>query len=123
MAFVTKSGTFNPVVPMSDIANGTNTRRDRRIPVTLPVEWEAGTGLTRDVSASGVFFETTAELPVGEPIQFALVMEHVDPHGPLRLRCEGRIVRVERRGSQGWGLGVAIVSQWLEPAGGHNRAS
>jgi PilZ domain len=104
---------------MNDSLGIGSRRRDRRIAVALPVELEAGTGVTRDVSATGVYFDTAVEFALGATIRFALVMEHVDPQGPLRLRCEGRVVRVERRGAERVGLGVAIASHWLEPANGH----
>jgi hypothetical protein len=39
-------------------------------------------------------------------IQFALVLEYVDPGQPVRLQCRGRVVRLER---QGCTLGVAVA--------------
>jgi hypothetical protein len=52
-------------------------RQAQRISVALPVELERGKGVTRDVSASGVFFETDLSFSPAAPIRFCLVLEHV----------------------------------------------
>ena len=86
-------------------------RRAIRFPIVIPVELEGGTGVTRDVSLSGVFFETDQFHVLGEPIRLTLVLQRVSPDHPVRLQCEGRVVRVERRQLQlGVGVAVAIES-------------
>lgn len=70
-------------------------RRATRYQVGLPVELQNGSGVTRDVSESGVFFETDRALTPGSPISFSLILGHADPEGPFRLECKGSIVRVE----------------------------
>jgi hypothetical protein len=77
------------------------------------MELSEGTGLTRDLSACGVFFETDRVFAPGEVIQFALVLEHIDPNRPVRLRCRGQVVRVERRGDT-MGVAVAITAYQLD---------
>ncbi len=94
-------------------------RETQRVSVALPVELDAGRGTTRDVSVSGVFFETGHSFLLGSPISFSLVLEHVDPIGPVRLHCQGSVVRVERR-SGTVGVAVAINSHRFEPT--KNRA-
>jgi len=89
-------------------------RQAQRISVALPVELERGKGVTRDVSASGVFFETDLLFSPGAPITFCLVLEHVTSVGPIRLRCQGTIVRVERRNGK-VGVAVAIESHRFDP--------
>lgn len=90
-------------------------RQAQRIAVPLSVELENGKGVTRDVSAAGVFFVTDLAFSIDKPINLCLVLERVDPVGPLRVRCHGRVVRVE--GTDGArGVAVAIVSHNLEPA-------
>ena len=59
-------------------------------------------GMTRDVSASGVFFETDEDMADGSPIEFTVELD--SPAGKLLLRCSGQIVRVDRSGGR---LGVA----------------
>ncbi|MGE5849385.1 MAG: PilZ domain-containing protein [Candidatus Methylomirabilota bacterium] len=69
-------------------------RRAVRFPVTIPVELDWGGGVTRDVSLSGVFFETEQWFAPGEPIRLTLVLERASPGGTIRVQCEGRVVRV-----------------------------
>jgi Tfp pilus assembly protein PilZ len=72
----------------------------------MPVELEGGTGITRDVSLSGVFFETDHSFAPGEEISFALVLERVSADHPVRLQCEGRVVRISRFDKR---IGVAVA--------------
>jgi len=85
---------------------GGEQRRTLRYSLELPVEVAGATGRTRDFSASGVFFETDRALRPGAPIRFSLVIGRVSPGLPLRLNCEGRIVRTEPRDGR---LGVAVA--------------
>ena len=48
----------------------------------------------------------TAPSPPGTFIEFTLVLEHIDPERPVRLKCRGKIVRVEESGQK---IGVAAV--------------
>jgi len=90
-------------------------REAERIAVELPVEMEKGQGVTRDVSASGVFFETALIFSLGDVIDFSLVLEHADSAGPLRVQCHGRVVRVEQCGGKA-GVAVAVTSHVLDPS-------
>jgi hypothetical protein len=91
---------------MTDTPGTPDRRKALRIPVALRVELQEGTGVTRDLSACGVFFETDCVFALGEDIQFAIILEHIDPCRPLRLQCRGQVVRVEQRGDT---MGVAVV--------------
>jgi hypothetical protein len=89
---------------------------DRRAPRhkgKLPVELESGKGVTRDFSGSGVFFETDRSFSPGQFIEFTLVLEHIDPDRPVRLKCRGEIVRIEASG-QKIGVAAAINSYTFE---------
>jgi PilZ domain len=88
-------------------------RKAPRFQVALPVELVEGTGVTRDLSAGGVFFETDRVFGLGEVIQFALVLEYIDPGRPVRLQCRGRVVRLEPRGNT-MGVAVAIAAYRLD---------
>jgi PilZ domain len=75
-----------------------------RYPLSWPVILEDGTGMTRDISSSGVYFETDRELECGAVIDFGLVLpEAADT--PCYLSCQGEVVRVERYGPR---LAMAI---------------
>ena len=85
--------------------SGAGTRASRS---PFPWNWRGGTGLTRDVSISGVFFETDRYLVLGEQIRLTLLLGRLSPDYPVRLQCDGRVVRVERREMQ-VRLGVAVA--------------
>lgn len=81
----------------------TETRRDKRIPASIPVDLANAQGLTRDISASGIFFETDARYQPGNTIEVAL--EFTTPAGRLQLKCQGVITRVEEHSAR---MGVAV---------------
>jgi hypothetical protein len=89
-----------------------NKRREERVSTALPVDLGTATGITRDVSASGVFLETDATYALGNEISFAVELDM--PGGRMMLRCEGEIVRIEPRGAR-VGVAVKIVESTIEP--------
>lgn len=80
-----------------------NKRREERVAAALPIFLADATGVTCDVSASGMFFETNVSLAVGESIDFRV--EFDAPSGKMMLKCMGEIIRTERRDDR---IGVAI---------------
>jgi hypothetical protein len=83
---------------------GEENRKEQRVRAALRVDLEgAATGVTRDVSASGIFFETDASYARGSSIRFHINIE--TPGGPMLLTCRGEVVRLEPRGER---LGVAV---------------
>ena len=92
----------------------TEKRRAHRIAVPLTVELESASGVTRDVSALGVFFEMDRSFLPGAPITFSLLLEHGALDGPLRLHCQGQVVRVERRRAK-TGVAVSIAAVRFDP--------
>jgi hypothetical protein len=108
---------------MNEKENGsgiTERRQASRIRVELPVEVtppdqsETRSEITRDVSASGMFYETEHVLPLGAPIRVVLPLERGLPEESLRVLCEGRVVRVESREGKA-GVAVAFTSYRFEP--------
>ncbi len=81
-------------------------RQVTRFIIALPVEFENGTGITRDVSASGVFFETERPFALGERVCLTLVLGGTPPNVKVRLQCQGEVVRVEQLGGK---VGVAVA--------------
>lgn len=79
----------------------------------MPVDLGTATGITRDVSASGIFFETDASFTPGSAIDFA--MEFDTPGGKMILKCHGSIVRTEVHDSR-LGVAVKITESTMEPA-------
>jgi hypothetical protein len=79
-------------------------------PVSLP---GGSTGMTRDISASGIYFETDHE-PIGEaPLAFAVEFKN-DMGAGMTLRCRGQVLRVERNGNR-VGVAARILESRLEP--------
>src|SRR5262245_26301347 len=92
---------------------GEEQRREERIQAVLPVKLGNGMGLTRDVSASGVYFETDSALAAGSPITFSVDIE--TPGGAMVLWCRGQVVRVDQRGKL-QGIAVRIVESTVKAA-------
>jgi hypothetical protein len=82
-------------------------RRGERVTASLPVAQSKGNGLTRDIGATGIFFETEAHFEQGSTID--LIVELDAPAGRHQrrrlLKYQGEIVRVEQHGTR---VGVAV---------------
>jgi len=75
----------------------------------IPIELKQGMGLTRDFSTDGIYFETDQPLAVGEELDFFMHLELGNPANPLRIRCQGEVVRLEP-GLEWTGVAVAIAA-------------
>jgi PilZ domain-containing protein len=83
-------------------------RREQRIYTALPVHMKSAEGITRDVSASGVFFWTSESIcAAGELISFSVELfpRLKRPEVKMRLRCQGDVVRTEPHDGT---VGVAV---------------
>jgi len=85
-------------------------RRSKRIDVVLPVILENAVGVTRDVSASGVFFWKSGPSICGESISFSMARKIES--GKVLLKCRGVVVRTEPCGDD---VGVAVRITAVEP--------
>ena len=83
----------------------TDNRRETRMQVARPVALGLRTGITQNISTSGVFFEIDADYDLENVIDFTI---EVDSRATkkLILRCRGKIVRVEHRDGK---VGVAVT--------------
>lgn len=99
------------VASVLDSSGGAHRRRDERISTSFPVTVNGSAGKTRDISASGIFFEVDEDTKLGSKIQFSVQLD--TPGGILKLVCEGEVIRLEKRDGK---LGVAakILSQEME---------
>jgi hypothetical protein len=77
-------------------------RRTRRFKLQLPLsitragaERVALSGLTRNISSSGVLFTTEREPDLGGPIEYIITLNHDGPQS-VNLRCIGKVLRAER---------------------------
>ena len=69
----------------------------------MPVRFKRGNGIARDVSATGIYFETGTQHRKGSKI--TLTMELMSPAGKMNFKCTGKIVRVETQDGK---IGVAV---------------
>ena len=98
-----------------------DTRKYARFSLTVPViftwrdqrsQWRRSTGLTRDLSAAGVYLYSAKVPPVGVPIEFAAILPPLEPTLPaLRLHGEARVMRVEKVTGKAAGNGFAVKNK------------
>lgn len=85
-------------------------RLAERIVCALPVEVQGATGLTQNVSASGVYFETTLDQAPGSKVHFRV--EVVVKGEILKMVCAGDVVRVDRKPGT-VGIAVKLTSSFF----------
>jgi hypothetical protein len=84
-----------------------------RVAVAHPVRVGENRGVTRNISASGVYFEVNTPLHLGNDIDF--VIEFGRKNVNFILKCKGRIVRVENNEGKS-GVAVSIAESVMESA-------
>jgi hypothetical protein len=85
--------------------------RHERIPSSFPLVANGIAAQTRDISASGIFFEIDENATLGSIINFSLQLD--TPGGTLNLVGEGEVVRQERHDGK-LGVAIKIISQSLD---------
>jgi hypothetical protein len=93
-----------PFLPQENSVN-LERRLAPRYPVALDIEINGGTGVTTNLSTSGVYFETTCVVKADQEISLIFPFKHAAPSG-TRAACTARVRRVERRGKA---FGVAAT--------------
>ncbi len=76
-------------------------RKARRFDLKLPFELVKGGsepahqhGETKNVSSSGVLFQSGASFRIGEPVEYVITLQtSPSPGTSVRLRCVGKVVR------------------------------
>ena len=97
-------------------ATGSERRRHHRYGLEMPVQVQPSKGaaapvstITRDISATGIYFDFADGIEQGSEMNFELVLPPQMTHGePVHIRCRGKIVRVERPDAMGR-IGVAAT--------------
>ena len=88
-------------------------RCEERVAMAVPVVLPDGShGTTRDISASGIYFETDS-LPLVSPLAFTVEFRNESGAG-MALRCRGQVLRVERNNGR-VGIAARILESKLEP--------
>jgi len=73
-----------------------------RYPVALEIGVNSSTGVTMNMSSSGVYFVTEHVLAPDQQVALVFPFEHAAPTG-TRAACSARVLRVESR-SPGYGI-------------------
>ncbi len=90
-------------------------RCEERIALEAPVNLGNTTGMTRDISPSGIYFVTDQQLQPGNAINFSVPLDYVCPGKPIILECQGLILRVEVLGEK-IGVAARIQECWCTQA-------
>lgn len=88
-----------------------NQRNEERVTSSLPVKLGDAVGVTRDISASGAFFEVDESCAEDDEVNFSIELE--SPGGKMILHCKGTVVRKEQSGHK-TGLAVKITESIME---------
>lgn len=92
-------------------------RREQRFSSSVDVMFEGGAGISRNVSPSGIYFET--ESPLAPRALLTFSVDYTTPDGePVRMKCEASIVRIEGLPGGRIGVGAEILGcAIVRPAG------
>ena len=91
-------------------------RIQARVPVSTrsPKESVQTAGYTRDLSASGIFLYTQAQIQQGSELEMVLILPPELTHGEKRwVCCRAEVIRVEKSPA-GAGFGVAASIRNIE---------
>ena len=78
--------------------------RDERLPVAFPISVGSSTGVVKDISSTGIYFEIDQNQEVGSKIEF--VLDLATPGGPIQIQCQGTVVRIEEKSGR---IGIAAT--------------
>lgn len=82
-------------------------RASQRIQIEIPICIGAGKAITRDVSWSGIYFLADQPFVQGGPLNFSLDLTYALPGKPIKLDCQGEVVRIEQHGKK-YGIAAKI---------------
>jgi hypothetical protein len=83
--------------------------RSERIDKKLPISINEKQGVTRDISASGMFIVVDDKPEIGSQIEFTVDLDTL--LGKIQLCCQGEVVRVEAVDRR-VGIGIKIIKQF-----------
>jgi hypothetical protein len=86
-------------------------RREERFVLEVPVLLENGTGVSRDISGSGIYFVTDLPLDPGGTVKFSVKLSHIRPGKPVKLDCQGQVLRIEPVDGK-FGVAATISEFW-----------
>lgn len=86
-------------------------RHEERFMLEMPVILERGSGMSRDISESGIYFMTDQPLTAGGSVKFSVRLDHIRPGKAVRLDCEGQVLRIEAADGR-FGVAASIEEAW-----------
>jgi len=90
-----------------------DSRCEKRVPVSLKAKVNETDCMTCDVSPTGVFFESSAFFDLGQKIDFVIDLD--SQGGKLILKCSGEVVRIAKKNEK-VGVAVKIVESSIRSA-------
>ncbi len=82
-------------------------RASQRIEVEVPVYIGHEKAVTRDISWAGIYFLTEQSFTEGGDLNFSLDLSYALPGKPIKLDCQGKVIRVEQHGKK-FGIAAKI---------------
>jgi len=82
-------------------------RASQRIQVEVPVYIGGEKAVTRDISWAGIYFLTDQSFSEGGNLSFSLDLTYALPGKPIKLDCQGEVIRVEAHGGK-YGIAAKI---------------
>jgi hypothetical protein len=86
---------------------GNEKRNSQRIQVEVPVYIGEEKAVTRDVSWAGIYFLTEQSFTEGGALSFSLDLSYALPGKPIKLDCQGEVIRIEQFGEK-FGIAARI---------------
>ena len=84
-------------------------RSSQRLQVEIPVYIGQEETISRDVSCSGIYFQTDQSFVEGDDLNFSLELIYALPGKQIKLNCQGEAVRIEQLGEK-FGIAAKINS-------------
>ena len=101
------------IKPENNEMQGLGQRAADRFASELPLHINGVDGLTKNVSATGVYFETTAQAEPGSKVSF--VVEVMINGQNVNMVCSGQVVRVDHKDDK-VGVAVKLTSSFFTDA-------
>jgi len=88
-------------------------RRHHRAHIGMRVFLKNAIGVTRDMSASGVYFWISGTFAIGRAISFSIELKRA--RGRMMRKCKGKVLRVDPQDSSRVGVAVRITESTMVP--------
>ena len=84
-------------------------RTSQRIQLEVPVYIGGEKAVTRNISWAGIYFLTDQLFAEGGAVNFSLDLAHTLPGKPIKLDCQGEVIRVEQHDRK-FGIAAKIIN-------------